>query len=447
MWRIRQESYALDIREYLRIWRSRWVSIGVTVAVAVLGAVIASALSTPLYQASTQLFVGAAGGASASEAYQNNLFAKERVTSYARLAAGKQVAQRTIDTLDLNMSADELMERVTATPVPDSVLLDLSVLDSDAGRAADLANSVAEQTSRLVSELEGSEGEGSPAAATVVQSALVPTSPVSPLWGRNILIGLVGGLFLGLIVSVLRDRLDISVKDRTRLGDAVACPVVGAIPFVKMKKNATPVLFGDKYIEASEGLRELRTNLQFLGTDNPPHSMVITSAEDGAGKTVTTVGLGVALGEAGHSVILVDADLRGARLARHLGVTSDVGLSSVLAHQVAATQAIATSMHENVHVMPAGVVPPNPSELLSTPTFRTLVRDLSGLYDFVLIDSPAALRYTDAALLAAACDGAVLLARSGRTRTTDLAKVSQKMGLVDATVLGAVLVGAKSTDR
>lgn len=82
---------------------------------------------------------------------------------------------------------------------------------------------------------------------------------------------------------------------------------------------------------------------------------------------------------------------------------------------------------------------------LSTPLY--LVRDLSGLYDFVLIDSPPALRYTDAALLAAACDGAVLIARSGRTRTTDLAKVSQKMGLVDATVLGAVLVGAKSTDR
>ena len=72
-----------------------------------------------------------------------------------------------------------------------------------------------------------------------------------------------------------------------------------------------------------------------------------------------------------------------------------------------------------------------------------MIRDLSGLYDFVLIDSPATLRYTDAALLTAACDGALLLVRSGRTRTTDLAKVSEKMGLVDATVLGTVLVGSK----
>ena len=349
----------MDIREYLRIWRSRWVSIGLTVAVAVLGAVGVSALTTPLYQASTQLFVGTTGGASVSEAYQNNLFSKERVTSYAGLAAGKQVAQRTIDTLGLDMSAEDLMGRVTATPVPDSVLLNVSVLDPDASRAADLANSIAAQTSQLVSELETSARGGSPAAAaTLVQLADVPASPVSPSWVRNILIGLVGGLFLGLIVSVLRDRLDVSVNDRARLDDAIAAPVVGEIPAVKIKKNSTPVLFGEKYLEASEALRELRTNLQFIGVANPARSMVITSAEDGAGKTVTTVGLGVALGEAGHSVILVDADLRKAQLAHHLGVMSDVGLSSILAHQVMVKQAIATSMHENVHVMPAGVVPP-----------------------------------------------------------------------------------------
>ena len=434
----------MDIREYLRIWRSRWISIGLTVAVAVLGAAAVSALTTPLYQASTQLFVGTTGGASVSEAYQNNLFSKERVTSYAGLAAGKQVAQRTIDTLGLDMSAEELMARVTATPVPDSVLLNVSVLDPDASRSADLANSVAAQTSQLVSELETSARGGSPsAAATLVQLADVPSSPVSPSWVRNILIGLVGGLFLGLIVSVLRDRLDVSVNDRTRLDDAIAAPVVGEIPLVKIKKNTTPVLFGDRYVEASEALRELRTNLQFIGVANPARSLVITSAEESAGKTVTTVGLGVALGEAGHSVILVDADLRKAQLARHLGVTSDVGLSSVLAHQVTVEQAIAPSTHENVHVLPAGVVPPNPSELLSTPTLRKLIRDLAGLYDFVLIDSPATLRYTDATLLTAACDGALLLVRSGRTRTTDLAKVSEKMGLVDATVLGTVLVGSK----
>ena len=141
----------MDIREYLAIWRSRWISIVATLVIAVGGAALISAFTTPQYEGSSQLFVTTTGGASVAEAYQGNLFSTERVTSYASLAAGKQVAQRTVDSLEIDMSASELVEKVTATPQPESVLLDISVLDPDPELARDLANTIAAQTSQLVS--------------------------------------------------------------------------------------------------------------------------------------------------------------------------------------------------------------------------------------------------------------------------------------------------------
>lgn len=435
----------MDIREYLGIWRTRWVSILATLIVAVGGAALVSAVTTPEYKASSQLFVTTTGGASVAEAYQGNLFSKERVTSYASLAAGKQVAQRTIDSLGIDITAEELIGKVTATPQPESVLLDISVLDPDPEFARDLANTVAAQTSQLVSELETSARGGSPAAsATLVELADTPASPATPQWTRNLMLGAVAGLLLGLVVAVLRDRLDVSVKTPHSLTERADAPVVGVIPREKIPKDTRPVLFGTDRPVASEAFRELRTNLSFVGATKEARVLVFTSPRAGAGTTSAVAALGVALGEVGHSVILVDADLRAPSLATYFGASSDSGTSTVLAGQTPLDEAVQPTSHLGLSLLAAGPLPPNPSELLSMVILTDLVKELRATYDFVLIDASPVLQYTDAALLAKSADGAVLLARYGSTGRTDVIEAADKLRLVGANVVGTVLSAART---
>lgn len=434
----------MDIREYVRIWRTRWVSIVVTIVVALGGAALVSAFTTPEYQGSSQLFVTTTGGASVAEAYQGNLFSKERVTSYAALAAGKQVAQRTIDSLGIDMSATDLIAKITATPQPESVLLDIAVLDPDPTLARDLANTVAAQTSQLVSELETSARGGSPAAsATLVELADTPTSPVTPQWPRNLVLGAVAGLLLGLIIAVLRDRFDTSVKTTDSLAELVSAPTVGVIPIEKFEKGTHPVLFGTDRPAASEAFRELRTNLSFVGATKEARVLVFTSPRAASGTTTAVASLGVALGEVGHTVILVDADLRAPDLASHFGVSSDIGLSTVLAGQTPLVDAVQGTSHLGVSILASGALPPNPSELLSTEILVDLVKELRSTYDFVLIDTSPVLPVTDAALLAKSADGALLLSRYGKTKRVDVSKAADKLHLVGANVLGSVLTAAR----
>ena len=434
----------MDIREYLAIWRSRWISIVATLVIAVGGAALISAFTTPQYEGSSQLFVTTTGGASVAEAYQGNLFSTERVTSYASLAAGKQVAQRTVDSLEIDMSASELVEKVTATPQPESVLLDISVLDPDPELARDLANTIAAQTSQLVSELETSARGGSPAAsATLVELADTPSSPVSPQWVRNLALGAVAGLLLGLVVSVLQARLDTSVKDAENLTDQAGAPTVGVIPREKITKDTDPLLFVPERPAASEAFRELRTNMSFVGATKEARVLVFTSPKAATGTTTVVASLGITLGEIGHSVIVVDGDLRAPSLAAHLGMTDDVGTSSVLAGHTPLDGAVQESSHPGLSVLASGPIPPNPSELLSTEILVDTVKELRATYDFVLIDTSPVLQFSDAALLAKSADGVLLLARYGGTKLNDTAKAAEKLRLVGANVLGSVLTAAR----
>ena len=126
--------------------------------VAVLGAVAVTLLTTPLYQASTRLFVSTTAGGSASEVYQGNLFSQERVISYTKLLMGETLAQRTIDKLGLDMSAEELQEKVKASAAPDTVLIDVAVLDPSPVQARDIADALSDEFVVMVRELETPRG-------------------------------------------------------------------------------------------------------------------------------------------------------------------------------------------------------------------------------------------------------------------------------------------------
>lgn len=410
-----------------------------TTLVALLGAVTVSLLTTPLYEATTRLFVSTSSGSSVSDIYQGNRFSQERVISYAELLTGTTLAQRTIDKLGLDVSAGALRANVKASAKPDTVLINVTVIDQSPVRARDIANTLSDEFVTMVRELETPESGASPDARVVVeQRASIPQVPVVPKTARNIGMGFILGLSLGIGLAILRDLIDNTVKDRDTLEKIVGAGIVGRIPEDKELRKQASISFDRDNSPASEAFRKLRTNLQFLAVDNPPRVIVLTSSVPSEGKSTTAINLSLALAEAEHNVVLVDGDMRRPMLHKYLDLVGTVGFSTVLSGAASLDEALQKTRFPGLTVLTAGAIPPNPSELLGSQSARTLLGELRAKFDYVIVDSTPLLAVTDAAILGSGADGVLVVARFGQTKRDQLAHAMENLTSVGAGVLGAV---------
>lgn len=430
----------MNLKEVVTLLRNRWMTIGVTTVLTVLAALGYSLLQTPLYQASTRLFVSTTASASASDLYQSNRYSQERVVSYSQLLTGETLAQRTIDRLGLNMSAPALKAKVTAKAKPNTVLIDVSVLDESPVRARDIANALSDEFVGLAQELETPADGGKRQARVIVeQRASIPQNPVVPKTIRNTALGLFLGLMLGTGLALIRDRLDNTVKDKDSLEEITGAGTVGYIPFDKKLISTPTISFDTDNSVTAEAFRKIRTNLQFLSVDSPPRLIVVTSASPSEGKSTTAVNLALAIAEADQTVVLVDGDFRRPRLSKYLDLVGGAGFSSVLSGGAALDDVIQSTKFPRLSVLAAGPIPPNPSELLGSRAAKNTLDELRKRFDYVILDSSPLLAVTDGAILAVEADGTLIAARAGKTKREHLIHAVGALHDVGATVLGAVL--------
>ena len=430
----------MNIQDFVKLLRNRWVTIAVTALITILAAVAYTLLTTPLYQATTRLFVSTTSGSSTSDLYNGNRLSQERVLSYTQLVMGETLAQRTIDRLQLDVSAKDLKAKITAKSKPDTVLIDVSVLDKSPVAARDIANALSDEFVVMARELETPVPGAKPDARVVVeQRASVPEYPVVPSKRRNLALGIILGGMLGIVLAFLRDLLDNTVKSQEVVEDITGTGAVGYIPFDKGIVENPAISFDKDNSSTAEAFRKLRTNLQFLTVDHPPRVIVITSSSPSEGKTTTSINVALALAEADHSVVLVDGDLRRPRLANYLDVLGSVGVSTVLSGAAPLDEVLQQTKFPRLTVLAAGTTPPNPSELLGSLAAEKMLRDLRARFDYVIIDSAPVLAVTDGAILAAKSDGALVVVRAGKTRRDQLAHAIGMLNDVGATLLGAVL--------
>lgn len=427
----------LDLAKLLR---SRWVTIAVTALVVVLAAIGLSLATTPLFEASTRLFVSTTAGASMTDLYQANRLSQERVLSYTELLTGETLAKRTLEKLGIDEPAEELQERVKASAKRDTVLISVKVLDESPVRARDLANALSDEFVSLAKELETPKPGAQPDARVVVeQRASVPAKPVIPRTNRNIAAGLAVGILLGIGLAFIRDMLDNTIKDREVVENITGVGLVGIIPSAKEVQTRPAISFDRESSAIAESFRKLRTNLQFIAVDNPPRVIVVTSATPSEGKSTTAINIALALAEANHSVILVDGDLRRPSTHKYLDLVGSVGLSTVLSGAAGLSEVLQGTKFPRLSVLAAGVSPPNPSELLGSMAAKRLLSELREMFDYVIIDSPPLLAVTDAAVLAANADGALIIARFGQTRRDQLEHAVKSVEDVGAKLLGVIL--------
>lgn len=457
----------MTLDDYALILRRYWLAIAAFVTAAVLVAFGVSLTMPKVYTADASGFVTAESDGNAGMAMVIDSLAKSRATSYVELAKTRAVADRVIENLGLDTTSTALVNRITATVPTDTVTLRISATAPTAQEAQDLANAWIVALAAQIEELETGAGTtdsqtgeatAGTAAVTLVpqETAVLPSSPTSPNTKLNVALGLLVGLALGVGYAVLRNVLDKRIRSSEQVERELELPVIGTLPLDQKLRtdksrliSSTRATAGNPHLALAEALRELRTNIQFLDVDHPPRRIVITSPAPGEGKSTVAANLALTLAEAGARTVLVDADLRRPTVATTFGLTSTAGLTDVIAGTASLADVIHRSQrHSSLYVLPAGTVPPNPSELLASEAVNDLLSELAERA-IVILDSPPLLPVTDAAILTARNSGALVVISAGRTTVDELGKAMDNVHKVSGRVLGVIInrVPVKGADR
>jgi tyrosine-protein kinase len=427
----------VELRHYFRLIRKGWPVILAAMVLCTAVGLGVTLASKKIYQANVQLFVALTPEAS-SQLAQGNTFVQDRVQSYLEFSTAPAVTAPVISTLKLPFKQDKLAGMISADAPQNEVLINLHVQDTDPTRAATIANALAAQYTKYVVATEQTDSTGKPIVKlTVIHPATVPSSPIKPNKTINLGLGVLLGLLAGVVIVVLRDVMDNTVKGPRDFED-LNVPVLGHVPFDK-RVAKTPIAFrGDPHGPRSEAYRQLRTNLQFVDVDNPPRVIAVTSALPGEGKTTTAINLAAALAEAGNRVCLVETDLRRPTLARNLGLVGDVGFTTVLIGKTP-VESVLQNAGRNLAVLTSGPLPPNPSELLLSEQAKALIASIAEQVDFVILDTPPLLPVADGAEMAIVADATVLVHRAGKTTHDQVQRAVQVLAKVDRHPVGAIL--------
>jgi receptor protein-tyrosine kinase len=498
---------SMELRDYLKVLRTRWRLIGLSVAAVTLAALVLSGVQKPSFEGIakvvlTQQDTGLMmlGIPQPEVSYQPG---RDEVETQVEVIRSERIANQAKDALGLSESVDSLLSRVSVTADTGTSLITIRATAPSADRAADTANAFAEayilwsredqrasikaaaddvdkrlseaqeqmvnleeaaldpgatvadrarlevarsQFTSLADRLEElriaeqlSMGRGS-----LLATATANSERVSPIHSRNAMLGATIGLLVGLGFAFGADHLDTRVKSAREVADICHAPLLATIPLVPVGKGQSLKLALAHRSNGpdAEAYRMLRSNLSFIYSDDAVKTVLITSAAPSEGKSTVAANLAAALSRAGSTVLLVACDFRLPAVERMFGLTPQAGLSELLTGESALRMPPQQPEgFENLWIMSAGAIPPDPSELLGSEGMGSLVAELGASADWVIFDSAPVLATADAGALARWVDGILFVARVGSSRRDDLRAACDQLTNVGARVLGLAVMG------
>ncbi|MBA3599796.1 MAG: polysaccharide biosynthesis tyrosine autokinase [Acidobacteria bacterium] len=311
-------------------------------------------------------------------------------------------------------------------------------------------------------ELELTISSSRPDNISISSRAQTPTIPIGPNRTRNIFLAFLISLAAGIGLAFLLDYLDDSIKTSDDIGRHLGLPTLALIPHTdgNVRRKLSPNSFRnggdnsssmalaaieDNRSAQAEAYRHLRTSLLFSSAGKPPQTILVTSAQPAEGKTTTAINTAITLAQSGVDVLIIDCDLRRPRMHKHFGLANAVGLTSYLSGEKNPDSLVQSCEGmPNLKVITSGPIPPNPAELLSSNEMKNLLQFLKGNFKHIIIDSPPAVFFTDAAILSMIVDGVVLVALAGKSSIYLTRRFKQRLGTIGARIYGVVLNGIKS---
>jgi capsular exopolysaccharide synthesis family protein len=440
----------------------------------------------------------------APQAQQSYTPGRDEVQTQVEVIQSRRIAGMVLQRLGLSGSIDSLLSRVTVSADTGTNNIEIRVTDPSADGAAQIANAFADayvtwsrdsQTSSIKTAADDVQRRLTAAQAQIVAieatatargassadrvrlqsattlystladkleqlriaeqlatgtgsvlaSATVDPVPVSPRPVRDGALGLAIGLLVGLMAAFLGEQLDTRIKTPAEAGEIYGAPVLASIPTEKVSKSELSrlTLTERPGSPAAEAYRMLRNNLGFVNFDKGIKTVLVTSAVPSEGKSTVAANLATVLSQTGSKVVLVICDFYLPAADRFFGLDYTVGLSDVLvgSHELLPSLQKPEGF-DNLRVLTAGALPPNPSELLGSAAMGTLVADLRGWADWVIIDSAPVLATADAAAVTRWVDGVLVVARVGSSRRDAAHAGCEQLRNVGARILGLAVWGS-----
>src|SRR5215467_13230016 len=375
----------------------------------------------------------------------------------------------------LNRQMGELLQKNREVP---SIELGLQRLQRDAKVNDDLLTLLkTRHQEALIKESEGVE------EVSIVRPATEPGSPVGGETFNTVVVGALVGLMLGLVLAFVQETLDTSIGTIEDVETYLQVPVLGIVPHIDaretvqrlverrpaladmepdaLQSHALLITHFDPKSPVAEAYRTLRTNIQFMRMERQGKLLVVTSPTLQEGKTTTIVNLALTMAQNGQKTLLIGANMRRPSIHRFFGIEREPGLSNILVGSAQWRDCIrgvadilmgrfemedimAAPGLDNLHIIEAGPVPANPSELLSTPAMTGFLHSVRDVYDVILVDTPPILPVTDSAIVASQADGVVIVYQAGKVGRLVLKRAKVHVENVGGKVWGVVLNDVKT---
>ncbi len=412
----------MELKAYLAIlWRRKWMIIVVACLTGTV-ANIGTLIMTPRYVASTTLRVATGTSGSVDRVGWDEIqYADRLMNTYSKIATSDFMLAQLTQQLGLGQPPE-----IEVEILPNTELMQIIVEDRDPIVAAKAANTLAGILTAQATETN----------VSVAEPAVVPQAPSKPYKELNIALGILVGLAGGIGLAFLFENLDTTLYTTQQIEEVTELSTLGKIPMRRKQRHIT--VFNSNSVQ-EEAFRRLRTNLFALGDGASLHTLLVTSAEPGEGKSTVVANLASTIAKARQNVIVVDGDLRRPSLHKVFDLPNKVGLSNILKQEASLDVAVQDSKIRGVKVLTSGPLPSNPAELLGSPEMFALIRYLAQQFDLVLLDTPPLLTVADAAVLAPAVDGVMLVVARAQARREAVQAAHQQLAKVKARSVGLVV--------
>ena len=410
----------------------------------------------------------------------------EMIQLKAGLDSMKEELKRTVETANTEYQT-AFQREISLKNLLDRQKVDLAKMSSNAilydslkievQQKRDLLNSLVkrQQETQVSSRLGGLKSINT----NIIDRGEVPKYPFTPRKKLNLLLAFAIGIFGGAGLCFVFDYLDNTVKGPEDAEKMTGLPSLGVVPFLSldsMRQRKSKAAYSGQHdaggqespgagdslhdIEEvelinhrfpshpiSEDYRTLRTSILLSQVDNPPKTIVFTSATPQEGKTVTVVNTAVSFSQLQARILIIEADLRKPRLHRIFKARNAKGLSSYLTGKVTLKDAIQKTSIENIWLLPCGPIPPNPAELLASKKMKDLLEEFKEIFQVVLIDSPPVLAVTDAVVLSSIVDATVVVVRAGKTAQKYFLQTIEELRRAKAKIIGLLFNESKTRDE
>jgi capsular exopolysaccharide synthesis family protein len=393
-----------------------------------------------VYQSTVKFYV-VSPPATGQSALQSLELSRGRIASYASLVKSDKFVENLVDTSSTGLSAADIAQSISASADQETLMLTVVVSLPDQAKSLAVAREIVSGLNSALDDVEAgrTQSGGGKTVLNVVAGPTDETEPVSPRLSLNLGLGALLGLGAGIAIAVARRMTDHTLRTPEEVEDASGLPLLARIPASAEARKFSGVLEHRAASLLDEAARRLRTNMDHIPVLPASGVVLITSARAGEGKTTVALMLARSWAEAGEKVLLVETDLRRPRLASELKLGNSMGLAAVLAGRSGLSGVIQKTASDRLHIVAAGAVPENPTELLASQAMTAALGDMRGSYSRVILDAPAMQPFSDAALLAVQADSTVLVVRYQNVTRELLGASLRNLELVKATVAGAVL--------